>query len=90
MVLNIVRDIYETKDTGAVVVTSDGDFYSTVELLQSNQRLVRIISPSPKCSILLKRTNAPITYAQEIRTNVKMKKPPAKTKHRKGLSRGDL
>lgn len=90
MVLNIVRDVYETKDVKAVVVTSDGDFYSAVELLLNKQRLLRIVSPSPKCSILLKRTNAPITYAHEIKTHLELKKPPAKTKHRKGLSRGDL
>jgi uncharacterized LabA/DUF88 family protein len=89
MVLHIVKDVYEL-DAKAVVVTSDGDFYSVVELLQQKERLLRIVSPSPKCSILLKRTNAPITYVNEIKNNVELKKPPAKTKHRKGLYRGNL
>lgn len=90
MVLHIVKDLYESPDSRAVVVTSDGDFYSAVELLLDKGRLARIVSPSPKCSILLKRTNAPITYLHELKTHVEMKKPPAKTKRRKGLSRGDL
>lgn len=90
MVLHIVKDAYESPADKTVVITSDGDFYSAVELLQKKDRLVRVVSPSPKCSILLKRTGAPISYLHEIRTRVKMKKPPTKTKHRKGLSRGDL
>lgn len=90
MVLQIVSDTYENIIDSAVVVTSDGDFYSTIEFLQQKQRLSRIVSPSPKCSILLKRTNAPITYLHEIKSRVQMKKPPAKTKQRKGLSRGDI
>lgn len=89
MVLHIVHDLYEST-AAVVVVTSDGDFYSAVELIQEKQRLERVVSPSPKCSILLKRTNAPITYLHEIRTHVELKKPPAKTKQRKGLNRGDL
>lgn len=89
MVLQSTRDTYET-DTEAVFVSSDGDFYSVVEFLMSKGRLSRIVSPSPRCSILLKRTNAPITYLHEIRSHVQMKKPPARTEHRKGLSRGDI
>lgn len=90
MVLQITKDTYENLIDSAVVVTSDGDFYSTIEFLQQKDRLERIVSPSPKCSILLKRTNAPITYLSEIKNKVQMKKPPVKTKHHKGLKRGNM
>ena len=98
MVLTIVSGAYEKKFDKAVLVTSDGDFYSTVEFLQKRKMLTRIVSPSLKCSILLKRTNASITYIGEIKNLVeykqsfstnKKKKPPMKTKHHKGLFRND-
>lgn len=91
MVLNMVSGAYEKKFDKAVLVTSDGDFYSTVEFLQKRKMLTRIVSPSLKCSILLKRTNASITYIGEIRNLVEYekKKPPVKTKHHKGLFRND-
>lgn len=41
----------------AVIVTSDGDFYSLVEYLYKNGKLETVLSPSSaKCSALLKRT----------------------------------
>ena len=89
MVLQIVKDSYE-KNVSAVLVTSDGDFYSTVEFLQEKNKITRLVSPSPKCSILLKRTNVAITYLDEIKPRVKLKKPPVKTKRHKGLSRGNI
>ncbi|MDP2207716.1 MAG: hypothetical protein Q8K98_02935 [Bacteroidota bacterium] len=41
----------------AVIVTSDGDFYSLVKYLYAHEKLATIISPNlDKCSILLKKT----------------------------------
>lgn len=41
----------------AVIVTSDGDFYSLVEYLYKNGKLETVLSPnSAKCSALLKKT----------------------------------
>jgi len=41
----------------AVIVTSDGDFYSLVKYLYTNKKLERVISPYMKtCSSLLKKT----------------------------------
>jgi len=41
----------------AVIVTSDGDFYSLVKYLYKNNKLERVISPYIKtCSVLLKKT----------------------------------
>ena len=41
----------------AIIVTSDGDFYSLVKYLYKNNKLERVISPYIKtCSVLLKKT----------------------------------
>ncbi len=41
----------------AVIITSDGDFYSLVKYLYKNNKLERVISPYIKtCSVLLKKT----------------------------------
>lgn len=95
MVLHIAIGVFENAFQQAVLVTSDGDFYSTVEFLQKRQQLAQIVSPSPKCSILLKRTGAPITYLHDIKKHIKYKKvnkkekPPVPTTQHKGLFRGD-
>ena len=90
IVLHVAVGVYEKSFDRAVLVTSDGDFYSTVEFLQSRDLLERVVSPSPHCSILLKKTGAPITYLRDIRKLIeyKKKRPPAKTEHRKGSYRG--
>jgi hypothetical protein len=91
MVLHIVSDAYEKKFDSAVVVTSDGDFYSTVNFLLKQNNLALLLSPSKNCSILLKRTNAKITYLNDVKNHFEYKKmrPPLKTKHQKGSHRSD-
>ncbi|KKR38353.1 MAG: hypothetical protein UT97_C0012G0038, partial [Parcubacteria group bacterium GW2011_GWC2_40_31] len=64
LVLQVARDTYENKFDSAMLVSSDGDYASLIKFLQEKNKLKAILSPSipQKCSILLKRTNAPITY----------------------------
>ncbi len=41
----------------AIIITSDGDFYSLVKYLYKNNKLEKVISPYVKtCSVLLKKT----------------------------------
>jgi uncharacterized LabA/DUF88 family protein len=41
----------------AVIVTSDGDFYSLVDYLNRNKKLEVVLSPNKeKCSVLLQKT----------------------------------
>lgn len=55
MILQIVRDYYENQFNKAVLVTSDGDFYSTVKFLYETRSLEKVISPHrATCSTLLK------------------------------------
>lgn len=57
IVLQAVIDCYEKKFDQALIVTSDGDFYSLVKFLYKNGRLLHVMSPYIKtCSSLLKKT----------------------------------
>lgn len=90
-VLHVTRDFYENKFKQAVIVSSDGDYTSLVKFLAENNKLRIILSPAveKKCSILLKKLNVPITFLNNFKTHLTMKKPPTRTEPRKGLFRGD-
>lgn len=70
LVLCSVRDSYEGAFDHAVLISSDGDYASLVKFLQGKDKLKAILSPSNHCSILLKRTNAPITYLDQIKRRI--------------------
>src|SRR3989344_2174700 len=69
LVLQVVVDSYEKKFDKAVIVSSDGDYASLIKFLLENKKLHTILSPSSpkKCSILLKRTGASISYVNDKR-----------------------
>lgn len=69
LVLKAVRDFYEKQPQSVVLVSSDGDYASLVRFWMEKNMHCTIISPAPrdKCSILLKRTDAPIIYLEEVR-----------------------
>ena len=62
--------MYEGDLNKAVIVASDGDYAPLVKKLIQKGKLETILSPSPsaKCSILLKRTGAPIAYIDPQRS----------------------
>jgi len=67
LVLQAVCDTYEKKFDKTIIVASDGDYAGLVKFLQNQQKLFAVISPSDekKCSILLKRTGARISYIND-------------------------
>ena len=69
LVLRAVVDVFETNFQRAVLVSSDGDYAVLVKFLLERNKLSAVLSPhqKDKCSILLKRTGAPITYLDEVR-----------------------
>lgn len=74
LVLSVVRDFYEKNMHRAVIISGDGDYASTVSFLLSKKALRVVLAPtSEKCSILLKRTGAPITYLREMRNALEMR-----------------
>lgn len=57
LVLKAMIDFHENKFNKAVIVTSDGDFYSLVEYLYQKKKIKAIISPNKtKCSSLLRKS----------------------------------
>ena len=74
LVLHAVRDTYENKFDRAVLVTSDGDYAGLVSFLQEKGKLLAVLSPHPpgRCSILLKRTGAKISYINDQRSHLEL------------------
>ena len=79
LVLQVTRDAYEGKFDKAIIVSSDGDYASLAKFLLEMKKLKIILSPSnqKRCSILLKRTNAPISYLSDQRSILVAKKEKA-------------
>lgn len=75
LVLKATRDAYERAFEQAVVVSSDGDYAGLVKFLLERKQLQVVLSPAPKekCSILLKRTDAPIAYMNDQRAILSQK-----------------
>ncbi len=70
LVLKVTQDVYENLFNKALIVSSDGDYSGLVKFLISKNKLEGILSPSTekKCSILLKRTDARISYINDQRS----------------------
>jgi|SRR3989344_5014788 len=79
LVLHVAIDVFESNYDRAVLVSSDGDYAGLVKFLMERKKMRGILSPHPKdrCSILLKRTNAPITYLADIRSFLESQKEKA-------------
>ena len=74
LVLQAARDAYENKFDKAVLVSSDGDYASLVKFLLNREKFYIVLSthPKDKCSILLKRTGAKISYINDQRSNLEL------------------
>jgi len=70
IVVRAMRDAYENTFNKAVLVSSDGDYASLVSFLIEKEKMMVVLSPyeTKKCSILLKRTGASITYISDQRS----------------------
>ena len=60
LVLKATIDFYEKHLQNAVLVASDGDYASLVAFLKGQNVFKSLISPSNKCSYLLRKLNIPI------------------------------
>jgi len=79
LVLQSTCDTYENKFDKAVIVSSDGDYAGLIKFLKGRGKLRTILSPHSKdtCSILLKRTNAPIAYLNDQKSILRTQKEKA-------------
>ncbi len=79
LVLKAAIDYFEKNFDKAILVSSDGDYASLVRFLKEHGKLKTILSPHDKdlCSILLKRTDAPIAYLNNQISILQIKKEKA-------------
>jgi len=73
LVLNAVSDFYEKKCDNIVIVSSDGDYAELIEFLNNKKSLLSVVSPSNKCSYLLRRQNVPLLYLDTQRKRLESK-----------------
>jgi uncharacterized LabA/DUF88 family protein len=75
LVAQAMTDLYERDLHKAIIVASDGDYAPLVKILGDKGKLETILSPAPssKCSILLKRTEAPIAYIDDQKHLLELK-----------------
>lgn len=73
LVLQSVRDTFETDFEKAVIVTSDGDFGCLVQFLQEKKKLEIVLSPRSKykCSTLIKRLAPKLTFLPDVQHLIK-------------------
>ena len=69
LVLQAARDAFENEVNSVILISSDGDYDPLVYFWIEKGVRCTILSPAPvnKCSILLKKTGAPIVYLNEVR-----------------------
>jgi len=87
LVLQSAIDFFENNCEGQILVTSDGDYSCLAKFLKNGNKLTAILSPyqKDKCSILLKRINAPIVYLDDVKRKICFnKKAPSKDGTLKG------
>ncbi len=76
LLMKACSDLYEGDLNKAIIVASDGDYAPLVKTLIAKKRLQVILSPAlpEKCSILLKRTGAAISYINDQRSILEVSK----------------
>ncbi len=79
LVLQAAKDCYENNFDNAIIVSSDGDYASLVRFLYEQNKLSGILSPASKekCSILLKRIGAKISYINDKRSVLEVRNEKA-------------
>ncbi len=70
LVLKTARDFYEGRLERAILVASDGDYACLVSFLKEKGIFRSLVSPSNKCSFLLRKLNIPIVYLDMIKKKV--------------------
>ena len=79
LVLQAARDAYESKFDKAVIVSSDGDFYSLARHLYDSKKLLAVLSPHRKtCSSLLRKSaKDKMVYMDNLRDKLAKRKSTA-------------
>ena len=82
LLMKASADLYEGELEKAIIVSSDGDYAPLIKVLMAKAKLEVILSPSmaERCSILLKRTGAPIAYINDQRSLLELIESPINEK----------
>ena len=72
LVLKATVDFYEKNFNKAVIISSDGDYAELIDFLKNKDALQIVISPSNKCSYLLRKQNIPILYLDTQRGKLEL------------------
>ena len=75
LVLQSAIDAYENNCDQQIIVSSDGDYACLAKFLLGKNKLRTILSPrvSKKCSILLKRIKASMTFLEDVKDRISLK-----------------
>ena len=73
LVLKATIDYFEKKFYKAVLVSSDGDYACLVKFFKEKEALYSIVSPSNKCSFLLRQLNVQLVYLDTQRSRLQYK-----------------
>ena len=71
LVLKAAVDYFEKNFGKAVLVSSDGDYACLVQFLKEKNALCSLVSPSNKCSFLLRKLNTPLVYLDTKKNRLK-------------------
>lgn len=71
LVLKATVDYFEKNFNKAVLVSSDGDYACLVKFFREKGVLRSLISPSNKCSFLLRKLNIPLVYLDTQKNSLK-------------------
>lgn len=72
MVLKVTRDFYEHNYDKAIIISSDGDYAELIGFLKEKKALHVVVSPSDKCSYLLRKQNIPLLYLSTQRHKIEL------------------
>lgn len=70
LVLKAAIDYFEKNFDNAILVSSDGDYACLVKFFKEKGVLRSLVSPSNKCSFLLRKLNVPLVYLDIQRNNL--------------------
>ena len=70
LVLKAIVDFYEKQCERVILVSNDGDYAPLVKFLKEKHIFQSLISPSNKCSFLLRKLNIPIVFLDTQRSNI--------------------
>jgi len=76
LVLHAVCDAYENNCDKEVIISSDGDYAGLISFLMNKNKLRSVFSPntSKLCSILIKKTGAPVAYLGDLKNKLEYKR----------------